>query len=390
MSGFLGLGGTNGAIVVDMRNFQQFSMNYTTWQATIGAGTVLEDVTKHLYNAGRRAMAHGTSPQIGAGGHFTIGGLGPLARQFGMALDHILEAEVVLANGTIVRASQAENPDVFWAIRGAASGFGIVTEFVVRTEPAPGAAVQYEFSINVGDAQAQATLYKQWQAYVSNPDLTWKLASTLWVLQGSMVISGTYFGTQEEYDALNMASQFPGANGSAIVFEDWLGLVAQWGEEVGLKLTGGIPSNFYAKSTAWTPQDLMSDAAIDQFFEYVETTNKGTPAWFLVFDFEGGFTNQIHPDATSYPHRNVLIWLQTYAINPLGPVTPTTVQFLDKLNQLANTSAPYEAYPGYVDPLLPNGPLAYWGSNLPRLEQIKAEIDPYDVFRNPQSPQPVS
>lgn len=371
-----------------MKDFQQFSMNYTTWHATIGAGTLLEDVTDRLYHAGRRAMAHGTSPQIGAGGHFTIGGLGPLARQFGMALDHVLEAEVVLANGTIVRCSQAQNPDLFWAIRGAGSGFGIVTEFVVRTEPAPGTAVQYEYSIKVGGARDQAALYKQWQAYVANPDLTWKLASTLWVFPGSMLISGTYFGTKKEYDELNMASQFPGANGSAIVLQDWLGLVAHLGEEVGLKLGGDIPSNFYSKSTAWTPQDLMSDAEIDHFFEYVETANKGTPTWFLVFDFEGGFTNQVPSDATSYPHRNVLIWLQTYAVNPLGPVTPTMVHFLEKMNQLANTSAPYEAYPGYVDPLLPNGPSAYWGPNLPRLRQIKAKIDPNNVFRNPQSPLP--
>ncbi|KAJ5710986.1 FAD linked oxidase N-terminal [Penicillium malachiteum] len=388
---FTGLGGTDGAIVVDMKNFQQFSMNYTTWHATIGAGTLLEDITTRLYNAGKRAMAHGTSPQIGAGGHFTIGGLGPLSRQYGMALDHTLEVEVVLANGTIVRASEDENPDVFWAIRGAGSGFGIVTEFIVRTEPVPGSAVQYEFTFSIGDAKSQAALYKQWQAYVSNPDLTWKLASTLWVLQDIMIISGTYFGTKAEYDALDICGQFPGAtNSSAIVFEDFLGLVAEWGEEVLLKLTGGVPSNFYAKSAAWTPQDLMSDESIDQFFEYVETANKGTLVWLLVFDFEGGFTNQVDVGATAYPHRNVLIWLQTYAINLLGRITPTIIKFLDELNQLANADSPYEAYPGYVDPLLENGPQAYWGSNLPRLERIKAEIDPNNVFRNPQSPQPAA
>ncbi|KAJ5613711.1 FAD linked oxidase N-terminal [Penicillium herquei] len=389
--GNYGLGGTDGAIVVDMKNFQQFSMNYTTWHATIGSGTLLGDITTGLYNAGKRAMAHGTSPQIGAGGHFTIGGLGPLSRQYGMALDHTLEVEVVLANGTIARASEDENPDVFWAIRGAGSGFGIVTEFVVRTEPAPGSAVQYEFTFSIGDAKSQAALYKQWQAYVSNPDLTWKLASTLWVFQDTMIISGTYFGTKAEYDAFDMGGQFPGAtNSSAIVFEDFLGLVAEWGEEALLKLTGGIPSNFYAKSTAWTPQDLMSDESIDQFFEYVETANKGTLVWLLVFDFEGGFTNQVDVDATAYPHRNVLIWLQTYAINLLGRITPTIIKFLDELNQLANTDSPYEAYPGYVDPLLENGPQAYWGSNLPRLERVKAEIDPNNVFRNPQSPQPAA
>lgn len=363
-------------------------MDRTTWIATIGAGTLLGDVTMRLHDAGGRAMSHGTCPQVGSGGHFTIGGLGPTSRQFGSALDHIVEAEVVLANSSIVRASETESQDVFWAIRGAASGFGIVTEFKVRTEPEPGTAVQYEYSLKVGGAEARASLYKQWQTYVSNPTLTWKLASTLTVLEDSMVIQGTFFGTKEEYDAMDMGSQFPGANGSAVVLEDWLGLVANWAEDVALQVGGGVPTDFYAKSTAWTPHNLMSNETIDQLFQYIQTANKGTLAWFVLFDFEGGYTNQIPTHATAYAHRDVLIWLQSYTINLLGPVTQTQIDFVEQVNQLAtNNGTPYAAYPGYVDPRLPNGPQAYWGSNLPRLEQIKADIDPNNVFRNPQSPQ---
>ena len=74
-------------------------------------------------------MSHGTCPQVGSGGHFTIGGHGPISRQFGAALDHIVEVEVVLANSSIVTAWDAQNQDIFFAIKGAASGFGIVTEF---------------------------------------------------------------------------------------------------------------------------------------------------------------------------------------------------------------------------------------------------------------------
>ncbi|KAJ5745458.1 FAD linked oxidase N-terminal [Penicillium odoratum] len=387
--GNYGLGGVDGAVVVDMKEFQQFSMNTSTWEATIGSGTLLTDVTKRLHNAGGRAMAHGTSPQIGAGGHFTIGGLGPTARHFGMALDHVLEAEVVLANGSIVRASDTQYQDVFWAIKGAASGFGIVTEFIVRTEPEPGTAVQYEFSLEIGSTEERATLFKQWQAYVSNPDLTWKLASTLTLAVDSLIISGTYFGTKAEYDKLDIGSQFPGANGTAIVFEDWLGLVGEWAEEVALELGGGIPVHFYSKSTAMTSKTLMNNETIDKFFEYVDSTAQGTLLWFLIFDFEGGYTNTIASDATSYAHRDALIWLQTYSINLLSDVTQTQIDFLDGINEIATSDeAPYAAYPGYVDPRLSNGAEAYWGDNLPRLQQIKEEIDPNNVFRNPQSPLP--
>jgi hypothetical protein len=386
-----GLGGTDGAVVVDLKHLQQFSMDSTTWVATIGSGTLLGDVTQRLHDAGGRAMSHGTCPQVGSGGHFTIGGLGPTSRQFGAALDHIVEAEVVLANSSIVTASDTKNQEIFFAIKGAASGFGIVTEFKVRTEPEPGTAVKYEYTLKVGSTKERASLFKKWQAYVSDPKLTRKLASTLTLLEDSMVITGTFFGTEEEYNTLNIGSQWPGVNGSAIVFQDWLGLVGSWAEEAVLQLGGGVPSNFYSKSTAWTPSNLMDSDTIDKMFQYIDSADKGTLAWFILFDFQGGYTNDIPTDATAYAHRDVLIWLQSYSINLLGSVTQTQISFLDQLNTLVtNDKAPYSAYPGYVDPLMANGPEAYWGSNLARLQQIKEEIDPKNVFRNPQSPSPAN
>ena len=129
------LGGVNGALVVDLVHLQKFEMNTTTWKATIGAGTLLGDVTTRLHDAGGRAIAHGTCPQVGIGGgyshfkfvvrffwlkiglipgHATIGGLGPTSRQWGSALDHIREVEVVLADGTITRANENNNTDLYF------------------------------------------------------------------------------------------------------------------------------------------------------------------------------------------------------------------------------------------------------------------------------------
>ncbi|KAJ5176363.1 FAD linked oxidase N-terminal [Penicillium canariense] len=389
--GNYGLGGTDGAVVVDLKHLQQFSMDSTNWVATIGSGTLLGDVTQRLHDAGGRAMSHGTCPQVGTGGHFTIGGLGPTSRQFGAALDHIVEAEVVLANSSTVTASDTQNQDIFFAIKGAASGFGIVTEFKVRTEPESGTAVKYEYTLEVDSTEERASLFKKWQAYVANPKLTRKLASTLTLLEGSMIITGTFFGTEEEYNALDLGNQWGGATGSAIVFQDWLGLVGHWAEEAALELVGGVASNFYSKSTAWTPSNLMSSETIDELFNYIDSADKGTLTWFLLFDFQGGYTNDIPADATAYVHRDVLIWLQSYSINLLGSVTQTQINFLEQVNKLVtNDKAPYAAYPGYVDPLMPDGPEAYWGSNLPRLQQIKDDIDPKNVFRNPQSPSPAN
>lgn len=70
-----GLGGVSGALVIDLAHFQHFSMNHSTFRATIGAGTLLGDLTERLHAAGNRAMAYGVCPQVGIGAHATIGGL---------------------------------------------------------------------------------------------------------------------------------------------------------------------------------------------------------------------------------------------------------------------------------------------------------------------------
>lgn len=70
--GNFGLGGRDGAISIDMVNFQDFSMDNKTWQATVGAGTLLGDLTDRLHDNGKRAVAHGSCPGVGIGGHATI------------------------------------------------------------------------------------------------------------------------------------------------------------------------------------------------------------------------------------------------------------------------------------------------------------------------------
>ena len=74
------IGGQDGAVVVDLTHFQQFSMDTTTWHATIGGGTLLSDVTQRLHDNGGRAMAHGTCPQVS----------GRSERSFKVSLPHAL------------------------------------------------------------------------------------------------------------------------------------------------------------------------------------------------------------------------------------------------------------------------------------------------------------
>ncbi|KAL5352732.1 hypothetical protein ACLOAV_002680 [Pseudogymnoascus australis] len=383
------LGGVSGAVVIDLKNFQQFSMDPTTWRATAGAGTLLGDLQKRMHEAGNRAMAHGICPQVGIGGHATIGGLGPSSRLWGSALDHIEEVEIVLANSTIKRCSAAQNPDIFWAVKGAGASFGVITEFTLRTEPEPGEAVEFEYSFTVGSYASKAATFKRWQSIIADPGLTRKFASKVLIAGVGMIISGTYFGSQAEYDALDMRSKLGGDPViKTIVFRDWLGLLGHWAEDAALQLVGGLPSHFYSKTLTFNGATLIPDEVIDNLFAYFDEAAKGTLIWFAIFSLAGGAVNDIPQDATSYAHRDALFYLESYGIGLAG-VSKTTKNFVAGINTTITNGVPgvedLGRYPGYVDPELPNGPQQYWRTNLPRLEQIKAVVDPGDVFYNPQS-----
>jgi FAD/FMN-containing dehydrogenase len=72
---------------------------------------------------------YGDYGDVGVGGLATAGGIGFMARKFGLTIDHVIGAEVVLADGRIVRADASQNQDLLWALRGAGGNFGIVTAF---------------------------------------------------------------------------------------------------------------------------------------------------------------------------------------------------------------------------------------------------------------------
>ncbi|KZV97469.1 FAD-binding domain-containing protein [Exidia glandulosa HHB12029] len=386
------IGGESGSVVVDLSKLQHFEMDNTTWHAKIGGGTLLKDVTERMHANGKRAMAHGTCPQVGIGGHATIGGLGPTSRQFGAALDHIVEVEVVLANGTVTRASESFQPDLFFAIRGAASSFGIVTEFVVKTEPEPAETVHYSYNFVFG-WKNMAQTFATWQKIISDPNLDRRLASQVTVSPIAMIISGSFFGSLAEYKALGFEDKLKGnaTSSKVTVIDDWLGTVLNWAEGEALAIAGGLAAPFYSKSLNFRPDTLIPQDGIDALFEYFEKADKGTPIWVAIFDLEGGAINDVPLESTAYGHRDTLYYIQTYGIGIIQ-LSETTKNYLNGINDVIKAHMPgvdFGAYAGYVDPLLgDDAQRQYFGTNLPKLQAVKAAVDPTEVFWNPQSIKP--
>ncbi|KAG6016071.1 hypothetical protein E4U54_002396 [Claviceps lovelessii] len=386
--GNFGAGGQDGSLMIDMVHFKDFQMDTTTWQATFGAGFTLGALDKELHKHGKRAMAHGTCPGVGTGGHLTIGGIGPSSRMWGTALDHVLAMEVVTADGQVRNASENENPDLFWAMRGAGASFAIVTKFTVRTQPSPDKVVEYVYGFTLGKQQDMAPVYEAWQDLVNDPQLD-KRFSSLFIAQPlGVIITGSFYGTKEEYEASGIPRKIPSGK---VNFKTtrWLGSIAHMAEKLGLVMSN-IPSQFYSKSLALRQQDALSRDTINQLFNYTGSTNPGTLIWTIIFDSEGGAINEVPADSTAYPHRDKLMMYQSYVIGL--PLRKKSKAFVEGIHDIIQAGSPgaVTRYAGYVDPKLDrlDAQKTYWGDKLPRLRQIKLKWDPSDVFHNPHSVDP--
>ncbi|KAL1860570.1 hypothetical protein VTK73DRAFT_7278 [Phialemonium thermophilum] len=384
-----GLGGADGAVAVDMVNFQGFAMDNSTWQATVGSGTLLSDLASRLHDAGGRAIAQGVPPGIGVGGHATVGGFGPMGRMWGTCLDHVVEVEVVTADGSIQRANETHNRDLFWAIRGAASGFGIVTDFVFRTHPDPGPAVQYTYTISFGSASAMATAFRDWQRLILDPGLDRRFGTTFILQPLGILITGTFYGSQREFEASGILDGFPKGGTLGFTVDGWLGSLINDAQNMGYFLSD-IPISFYCKSLGFRTKDALPDDRIEDLFTWIGNVDKGALFWFLLLDASGGAINDLPANATAYPHRDKFMFYQAYTIGV--PVTKTMRDFLtgmhDRFLAVRTQQNDTGTYAGYVDPALKDAQRQYWGTNLPMLEALKRRWDPTDVFHNPQSVRP--
>ena len=394
---------TGPGLVIDVSRLSAVSVAAAAVSA--GTGTRLIDLYAALARSGV-AVPGGSCPSVGLAGLALGGGLGVLDRKFGLTSDNMVSAEVVLASGDVVTCSSSERTDLFWALRGAGGGnFGVVTSMKLRAHPIGELAI---FTL-VWPWPSAPQVVAAWQEWAPpGPDELWSncllLASqdTPSGVGPVARVTGVYVGSQAalqaEVDNLVAAvgagpfDHFVGAGGylDTMLIEAGCGGDSVAECHLPSQQPGGILTRapFAAKSDFVTAR--LASGGISTLLAAVEA-RESSPVLSgggVALDASGGAINRLAPNATAFVHRDALFSLQYSANWPEGApgsLVQANRQWLQASWQSMRPYVSGQAYQNYADPALADWAHAYYGSNLPRLEEVKARYDPGNLWHFPQS-----
>ncbi len=372
---------TTDGVIIDVSSMTDVSFDASTGLATVGGGARNRQVYDALEKV-NQTLTHGRCYQVGVAGLVLGGGIGFNMRRIGLTCDRLVATEVVLANGETVLASANENADLFWAVRGSGGGqFGIHTRFTFATVVAPELAV---FDITFTDSLEKLlpALLAQARTAPRELGLKYTLRATHSATGVTLVLNllGQWAGPRADLDAWLAPLRAIRAPDPA---RDAIQLVRYWD---GQKLLSdeGAPEYSYERSRyAHRPFDEEALAAV---FEKLRTLPAGTASWkgFLT----GGAIGDVAADATAFVHRTdwVLTTVDLAWTPDLGQTRVLdALVWLDAFHARMEPFTSTESYQNFIDDSEVDWKTAYHGANFSRLQKVKKQVDPENVFRFAQS-----
>ena len=398
---YAGWSSTSG-LIIDVTRMSGVNVSGST--ATVGAGTRLIDFYNGLAAHGR-GVPGGSCPTVGIAGLTLGGGVGVVARAYGVTSDNVKSLQIVTADGQVRTCNSSQNSDLFWACRGGGGGnFGVVTSFTFRTHPV-GQIVLFFLSWPWSQAARVISAWQSWAPHA--PDALWSnlhLAAAPGGSVPSIQVGGTYLGSLGAAAAqLEKLYAAAGSHPSSPFMETTSWLHAMLVEAGCASLTVNQchlptqnPAGKLARASEYAKSDFftkpLSSHGIGTLLAGVERFQRagGAPgaAGGIAFDALGGAVNRVSAGATAFVHRNALFQAQYTTTWPVGAAAAAVARQHGWQQSFWQSMRPFasgQAYQNYVDPALANWRQAYYGANLARLTQVKAKYDPNRVFRFPQA-----
>ncbi|MEV1069002.1 LLM class flavin-dependent oxidoreductase [Streptomyces sp. NPDC050263] len=360
--GISGRSTVDGGIVIDLSKMNSVEvLDRATGRIRIEPGARWGDVARELAPYGL-AMSSGDYGDVGVGGLATAGGLGYLARKYGLTIDHITAAEIVVADGHRLRVDAEHDPDLFWAIRGAGGNFGIVTAFELQAYE----LANVTFATLVVDATDTADFLMEWGRLVEAAPREITSFLSLFPARRSDPVTAqvtlVYAGDDVE-DAQKALTPFLGI-GPVIVQQAQLVpyhmIVAPLGNQ--------HQGQGLEETRSGLLEHITREAA-----EIIEETMKSGDVLVVQFRSMGGAVHDMPKDAMAWSHRT-----QNFSV--VAATAPTWVPRMDShwARLYPHLNGTYLSFETDTDParLLD----AFPEPVLTRLRVLKAAWDPDDVF----------
>ncbi|WP_232828477.1 FAD-binding oxidoreductase [Kribbella monticola] len=362
---FAGRSSTDG-IVLDLSGLDGIAVA-ADGTATIGAGVRLGQLYAALHAEGRTLPA-GCGPTVGIAGLTLGGGIGLLGRKYGLTCDHLIGAQVVLADGSVVDCDEDHEPELFWALRGAGGGqFGVVTVLRFATVPEPMAT----YLVARLPITAPEELLSAWQRWAPDApdDLTVKLVVAS---EPGRPLEATLIGASllAEGPTQELLREFAEPAALELRRMPYSLLKEAFDDPRGLPAIR-LRSEYFSHSiTPETVEDLLT--ALDD-----GPAGTRDQARELNFHAMGGAYGRIAEDATAFAHRN-----ERFLLEHVGAASDPWV---DTSWSIAHRDGSGRVYPNFPDPALDDWATAYHGANYPRLQAVKHAYDPDRFFDFPQA-----
>ena len=376
---------TTQGLMIDMTLINQARFASSSGIVTIGGGIRNVDLYPAL-QAANATITHGRCTGVGGAGFLLGGGIGFNMRRYGLGCDRVLSSELVTANGQILTLSATENPDLFWACRGGGGGnFGINTSFSLQTVAADELLTVFRIIWSGQSDVIYAALVDALQ--VAPPTMGNRVAATAVTTAQlaagqdvTITLLGQLAGTPDDLASILASVYRVAAPVSADIQQ-----LGYWDAQLNFLNEPGPPDRYQERS-AFFPE-APSSRAIEAAFSFLRAwPGTSETASFVLFQ-TGAQVNAVAPDATAFVHRDS-DWLMTLALHWGANDSAATVQSnLDWQAAFYRTMRNFSsgAFINFPDPSLSTWQQDYYGANLPRLESIKARIDPLQLFNFPQS-----